>query len=153
MVHEKKFYLNDGKTMASVDALAKELHSMSDDVYSHHVNDVKNDFASWIRHSLERDELADRIDGHIHRIEMELHVLRHLVHEDKPKTKKKTAPAKKVVAKKAPVKKVPVKKVAKPAAKKKTVAKKATPKKKTTSTVKKEAPAKKKTTSPKKSKK
>ncbi|USN44361.1 MAG: hypothetical protein H6500_00750 [Candidatus Woesearchaeota archaeon] len=105
----KIFNLQGGKSVKDLKGLAKELARMPLDVYEHHVKPTKNDFANWIRHSLSHDELAASIDGQITRIEMELQILRHLVHE---KDRPKKASVKKKVAKKV------VKKVVKKAAKK-----------------------------------
>lgn len=95
MADDKTFYLNSGKTFKDLKGLAKELTKMTEDVYKHHVNPHKNDFENWVKHSLKKEELATRIEGQIKRIELELEVLRHLVH-DAGKEKKRTT-VKKVV--------------------------------------------------------
>lgn len=122
MAHSKTFYMQDGKVFSSLEKFAKELQTMADDVFKHHVNDEKHDFREWIKHSLKEEGLADKIDSKIDKIELELEVLRHLVHE--AKAKKKVAPAKKVEVK-VEKKVVPVKK---------TVENKVTPEKKTKTT-------------------
>ena len=61
---------------------------MDKEVYLHHVNSKKNDFAAWIKGSMKEESLAKKIEGEIDKIEMELHVLRHLVHQAKPIKKK-----------------------------------------------------------------
>ncbi len=116
MEHQKTFYLKDGKTLDSVKALAKELKTMSDDVYTHHVNPAKNDFANWIRDSLQNDKLAKNIDGHIKKIDLELEVLRFLLSDPAMKkeavkrVKEMKAEATKALAKKNAPKKVAKKK-------------------------------------------
>lgn len=92
MAHSKTFYLQDGKVFSSLEKFAKELQSMADDVFKHHVNDDKHDFREWVKHSLKEEALANKIDSKIDKIELELEVLRHLVHEAKAQKK----PAKKV---------------------------------------------------------
>ncbi|MBI4150562.1 FAD-dependent oxidoreductase, partial [Candidatus Woesearchaeota archaeon] len=42
------FYLRDGKSLNSIAQLASALETMPDDVFNHHVNADKNDFAAWI---------------------------------------------------------------------------------------------------------
>jgi len=106
-MNDKTFYLKGGKKLSSIKAFASELKSMSLEAYRHHVNSQKNDFANWIKHSILDDKLASKIEGQIDKVEMELEVLRHLVHAgngikeiiqkeaekdnkvEKPKTKKK----------------------------------------------------------------
>lgn len=86
------FYFQSGKAVTSLKSLAKELREMSSDIYDHHVNPAKNDFSNWIRNSLEERNLADKIDGQISKIELELEVLRHiLMDEVKPISKKKSS--------------------------------------------------------------
>lgn len=76
---ENAFHLHEGKEITDLKSLAKELRSMPQHVYEHHVNFNKNDFANWVKHSLSEHTLAERINGHISRIELELQVLRHLI--------------------------------------------------------------------------
>jgi len=80
----KTFYLKNGKKLTNVKNLANELKSMSNDVYEHHVNPLKNDFSNWVKNSIKDIDLAKKIDGHINKIEMELEILRHLIY-NKPK--------------------------------------------------------------------
>lgn len=77
--NEKAFYLHEGKDITDLKSLAKELRAMPQHVYDHHVNFNKNDFANWVKHSLNEHSLAERINGHISRIELELQILRHLI--------------------------------------------------------------------------
>ncbi len=96
--HEKTFYLHGGKTLNSIKGLAKELANMPKEIYEKHVNHEKNDFSLWIKHSLKEEDLSKQIDGHLELIEMELKVLRHLVHnieENKVETKKVSNSSKK----------------------------------------------------------
>ncbi|MFT4244701.1 MAG: DUF5752 family protein [Candidatus Woesearchaeota archaeon] len=88
MAHSKTFYMQDGKVFSSLEKFAKELQSMADEVFKHHVNNEKHDFKEWIKHSLKEEELANKIDSKIDKLELELEVLRHLVHEQKSKKKK-----------------------------------------------------------------
>ncbi|MFP4401986.1 MAG: hypothetical protein ACLFPL_02040 [Candidatus Nanoarchaeia archaeon] len=107
MAHEKAFYLKDGKVFSTLERFSKELQSMTKDVFEHHVTPHKNDFKEWMKHSLKEEELAQKIDKKIKKVEMELEVLRHLVHD-----KKKTSASKKNLAEKE-IKKATSKKVSK----------------------------------------
>jgi len=101
MTHSKTFNLKSGKSFTTLKGLAKELRIMAKDVYEHHVNSNKNDFANWAKHSLKNEKLAKVIEGQISKIELELEVLRHLVHEvEKNPVKKKITTTKKKVVKK-----------------------------------------------------
>ncbi len=122
--HKRTFYLQGGKTINTLKGFAKELVGMPKEIYEHHVNNDKNDFSAWIKHSLGNESLAKRIDGQISKIEIELEVLRHIVHEEQKKTKKKPVTKKVATPKKTS------------SLKKKTVVKKAAPVKKKTTTKK-----------------
>jgi hypothetical protein len=47
----KEFVLKDGTKLSSIKDLYGYLSTMSDDVFAHHVNESKNDFAIWIEHA------------------------------------------------------------------------------------------------------
>lgn len=93
MVHSKTFYLQDGKVFSTLEKFSKELQTMTQDVFKHHVNKDKHDFKEWIKHSLKEEELSKKIEKKINKLELELEVLRHLVHEQK--SKKTTTPSNK----------------------------------------------------------
>lgn len=108
MEDSKTFYLKGDKKFSSIKTFAKELIQMPKEVYEHHVNNHKNDFSTWVKHSVKDEKLAQKIEGEIDKIEMEITVLRHLVHEipaeKKPVKKKVVKKDKKPVVKAAPKK-------------------------------------------------
>ena len=55
---EYVFYLHDGGTLDNLTDLADALYDMSDDVYSYHVNESKNDFSNWVRDIIKDERLA-----------------------------------------------------------------------------------------------
>ncbi|MEK6874879.1 MAG: hypothetical protein AABX52_03975 [Nanoarchaeota archaeon] len=59
--HDKAFVCGDGVVLGSVWALAQHLRVMNSLMYSHHVNDVKNDFAVWLRDVHAENGLANRL--------------------------------------------------------------------------------------------
>ncbi len=55
---EQCFWTTDGSILANLVELRDALKTMSADVFAHHVNKQKNDFADWIEHVLGDRELA-----------------------------------------------------------------------------------------------
>ena len=95
MTNEKKFYLKNGKTFSNLEKFAKELIHMGDEVFNHHVNAHKHDFKEWVRHSLNKEGLATKLEVRLDKLEVELEVLRYLVHDaNKPQKKAKAIPKK-----------------------------------------------------------
>jgi len=60
--HEKAFKLHMGIDIRNLRELAEALDIMADDAFKHHVNESKNDFASWIRHVVGDEELAKSVE-------------------------------------------------------------------------------------------
>lgn len=46
--NEQSFWVNDGQILNSLLALHEALQAMNDDVFYHHANQDKNDFADWV---------------------------------------------------------------------------------------------------------
>lgn len=46
---EKYFWACDGQILKNLKELAKSLEGMSNEVFGHHANKLKNDFADWVR--------------------------------------------------------------------------------------------------------
>lgn len=122
MAHKKTFYLYGGSVFSNLEKFAKELQSMTDDVFKHHVNSDKHDFKEWVKHSLKEEDLAQKLEDKIDKLEIELEVLRYLVHDNKPKKKASAKKTTKKVEKKSTKKEIVEKKDSK--VKKKTPVKK-----------------------------
>ncbi|MCW8965344.1 MAG: DUF5752 family protein [Candidatus Pacearchaeota archaeon] len=45
---EKKFYCINGSVFKNLEELEKALRDMDEDTFNYHVNEYKNDFATWI---------------------------------------------------------------------------------------------------------
>ncbi|MFO8016320.1 MAG: DUF5752 family protein [Candidatus Woesearchaeota archaeon] len=56
------FKLHMGSDIKNLKQLAEALDIMAEDTFRHHVSGKKNDFASWIRHSIGDEELARSIE-------------------------------------------------------------------------------------------
>lgn len=55
------FYLKDGRRLLSLKELQKAMETMSDEVFSHHVNPEKSDFHNWVRDVILDIELAKKL--------------------------------------------------------------------------------------------
>lgn len=55
------FWLNDGSVLKSLNELNTALTKMKADVFMHHVNKERNDFANWILDVIGDKELAQSI--------------------------------------------------------------------------------------------
>jgi len=73
------FVLNDGRKLRSLIHLIDELENMPDDVFSHHVNEFKNDFSNWIKGVFKDDVLADDLQLVNDRLEAQRVLLKHVV--------------------------------------------------------------------------
>ena len=58
---ENYFWLKDGRALKNLQELSDALENMSDDIFNHHVNTEKNDFANWIRDIIDNKKLSDKI--------------------------------------------------------------------------------------------
>lgn len=76
---EYHFVLQDGKKLKSLQELAGALETMGEDVFRHHVNEFKNDFATWINDVFNEKKLSDEMRKINDKVESELKLLRHIV--------------------------------------------------------------------------
>ncbi len=60
---EYAFHLHNGKDLKNILELVKELQQMEDEVFKHHVNDMRNDFHNWVRDIVLDLELAHRLSA------------------------------------------------------------------------------------------
>jgi len=58
---EQSFWVNNGPIVKNLDELSHALPELSDDLFSHHVNNDKNDFSNWIRDIIGDQKLANDI--------------------------------------------------------------------------------------------
>ena len=58
---EQQFHFHDGSTIATLEQLKEKLEHISYQEFYRHVNAQKNDFASWIKHVLREEQLADEL--------------------------------------------------------------------------------------------
>ena len=78
---EKYFMLNDGTAIKSIEELAFMMDSISDEMFSFHVNEEKNDFACWIRDVFGNKDLADSLSGLQCKKDNQIALLKHALKE------------------------------------------------------------------------
>jgi len=72
------FIVVDGKNVESLPQLALMLDDITDEIFYHHVNDARNDFASWIRDVIGDIELADKLMGIKSKQDTQLQILKQI---------------------------------------------------------------------------
>ncbi|MGM5484371.1 MAG: hypothetical protein ACQEP1_00685 [Nanobdellota archaeon] len=76
---EEKFFMSNGETISDLIDLADAFENMADDVFRHHVNSDKNDFAEWVKGVLEEENLAENLSKENDKDRCQIIVLRHIV--------------------------------------------------------------------------
>lgn len=76
---EHHFVLQDGRAVKTIYQLVDELETMSEEMFQHHVNEYKNDFANWIEHVFDEKHLADELRYIENRIDTQRAILKELV--------------------------------------------------------------------------
>jgi hypothetical protein len=59
--HGQEFWLIDGRKLSSMVDLRLAMRTMSENTFSYHCNERRNDFASWVRGALGDDKLAEQL--------------------------------------------------------------------------------------------
>lgn len=78
---EKHFIVSDGRKLKNVKELLDALETMGDDIFSSHVNEVKNDFSSWLSDVFSFEHMANEIRNAKHRLETQRLIMRNLIKE------------------------------------------------------------------------
>lgn len=78
---EKRFVLNDGRQIESLFQLIDELETMGEDVFRHHVNEMRNDFANWARDVFTAPSLAEEMQKMRDRIDTQRAIMKHLLRD------------------------------------------------------------------------
>ncbi len=87
--YEAHFILLDGRRIDSVRNLVAALEDMHEDIFSHHVNSERNDFANWIHDIFEDKTLSEELKKMKGKVDTELALLRRLVQKMEQKIEKK----------------------------------------------------------------
>jgi hypothetical protein len=59
---EKIFWCHDGRTFRNLKDLKEAIAFMSDEAYAYHSNEVKMDFANWVRDVIGDEQLAKDLE-------------------------------------------------------------------------------------------
>jgi len=73
------FFVNDGTVLKNVLDLSKQLDKMSEEVFRYHVNDMKNDFASWIKEIFKEEKLAEELLKTTEKDKTQIVLLKHII--------------------------------------------------------------------------
>ena len=79
----KHFVVSDGRRVRNLLELVEVMDDMTDEVFSHHVNEYKNDFAAWASDVLEDTKLSEKLSTiktrHKHQVEILKHMVKRLI--------------------------------------------------------------------------
>ena len=78
---EHHFVVADGKKLKNIMELADALETMSEEIFRHHANEVRNDFSSWVKDVFYDHSLAEDISRAKNKFETQIVILRRLVKE------------------------------------------------------------------------
>lgn len=78
---EHHFVVADGRKLKNVMELADALETMTEEIFRHHSNEFRNDFAAWVKDVFYDHSLAEDISRAKNRLETQIAVLRRLVKE------------------------------------------------------------------------
>ena len=74
----KKFVLHDGRILKNIKELADALEHISDEAFSHHANQHRNDFSAWAREVLDEKELAEDLQKAESKLHAQIAILKHI---------------------------------------------------------------------------
>jgi len=75
----KVFWTAEGKTIKNLYQLSAALEQMSNETFNHHVNELKNDFSTWVFDVFGENRLAKKLINAKTKQEAQVAVLKHLV--------------------------------------------------------------------------
>jgi hypothetical protein len=76
---ENYFFLADGRPLKNLLELADALEEMTDEIFQHHVNEHKNDFAKWVSEVFGDEELALKLGHTKTKASHQLIILKHII--------------------------------------------------------------------------
>ena len=79
--YEQHFVVADGRRLKNIIELADALETMSEEIFSHHVNEFKNDFSSWVKDVFGEHNLAENLKSAASKADAQLAVAKSLLKE------------------------------------------------------------------------
>ena len=76
---ESVFKLGDGTQISNANELSEALERMDEGIFSHHVNEQKNDFSEWAKESLKDEKLAEDLANANNKSEAQIAVLKRIL--------------------------------------------------------------------------
>jgi len=73
------FNLADGRQLKNLMELSAALEDMDEATFRHHVNEARNDFANWVKDTMNEAELADKFNAKYTKAEHQIELLKHLI--------------------------------------------------------------------------
>ena len=76
---EHYFLLLDGRPLRNLLELVEAMDEMTDEIFYHHVNEFRNDFATWTKEVFKEIELAEKLHKLDSKQKHQLEILKHMV--------------------------------------------------------------------------
>ncbi len=76
---EMYFILSDGRPVKNLLELAEVMEDMDYEVFYNHVNEEKNDFASWTENVFGQNSLAEKLRSTKSKHKHQFYILKHLI--------------------------------------------------------------------------
>ena len=73
------FFVQDGTILKNVLDLSKHLDKMADEVFKHHVSEMKNDFSNWIKDVFKEEKLAKELLKTTDKDKTQIIILKHVI--------------------------------------------------------------------------
>ncbi|MFH1398512.1 MAG: DUF5752 family protein [Candidatus Woesearchaeota archaeon] len=73
------FMLSDGRIVKNLLELADVMDDLTEEVFNHHVNGTKNDFAAWVKDTFGDEVLAEKLKSNSSKHDHQIHILRHII--------------------------------------------------------------------------
>lgn len=78
---EHHFILADGRKIKNIMQMADAFETMSEEIFRHHANEMKNDFSTWVKDIFYDHSLAEDISRAKNKLEAQVAVLRRIIKE------------------------------------------------------------------------
>ena len=76
---EHYFFVQDGTVLKNVLELSRQLDKMADEIFMHHVNEMRNDFSNWIKDVFKEEKLAKELLKTTDKDKTQIIILEHII--------------------------------------------------------------------------